>query len=247
MQFNRFSRSLCLVLTIWLTACGGGGSGGGNTPPANQVAAGKWDDGNGSSILVAPNGEAWATDFNHFPDKFVMYHGHVVMNGSAFSFSGDLFDAGTGAHGASPVSMTGTLTTKGTLTATATTKYGTQTYSLPYRATYDTTPNQADLWGRLGMGFGHDWAGTANTDAGGNFSGTGQLGPEAGCPITGTLVTDPSGKGLIRVSVTYGTSPCAWPGLTFTGAASKNADGSTWLGVVVSGDVGYAIAFSREP
>jgi hypothetical protein len=145
MQFNRFSRSLCLVLTIWLTACGGGGSGGGNTPPANQVAAGKWDDGNGSSILVAPNGEAWATDFNHFPDKFVMYHGHVVMNGSAFSFSGDLFDAGTGAHGASPVSMTGTLTTKGTLTATATTKYGTQTYSLPYRATYDTTPNQADL------------------------------------------------------------------------------------------------------
>jgi hypothetical protein len=212
------SASMCALL---LAACGGGGSGGtGGGISAEGAYSGTLTGGTSTQfqLLVLENDEYWAL--------------YGVPSGSQFLVRGFIQGQGSSANpnftssnakdfGASPAasgSITATYSAGQSITGTATGAGGTSSFSGTPIATssYDysaaaSLPAIAGNWTMMSL---TGTVVTLNIGSNGNFTAN-----ASGCAISGTVTPRPSGKNVFNVSLTFGSAPCALPGLSGTGIA----------------------------
>lgn len=144
--------------------------------------------------LVEGKGASNNGSFSASNVKEYVNNGQVVTETLSASYNPKVSIAGSVSYAGGSASFTGT--------APATANY-----------TYDTTATLASVSG--------NWSGTSLAGEGLSFSisSAGAISGTAvsGCSFTGTSTPRASGKNVLDVSITFGSAPCALPGLTEKG------------------------------
>ena len=215
-----------LPVAASLIACGGGGGG-----EDNVSAEGFWN-GTDASILVTSTGELWGVEV--VGPTLALYKGTVSTNGSNFSaqLSGYLGSEKIDAVASGTVVLQKTL--KGTISALG----ETSNFNLAYGSTYNQTPNLAALAGSYAESDGGTFVVVAN----GSFSGVNS----DGCPQSGTITPDQSGKNFYRVTLNIDQNPAcgSFAGQTATGVLAV-ASTDMLVGGVVLGNFGDAFLLTK--
>jgi hypothetical protein len=208
-------------LAALLTACGGGGS----SSVTNAKAEGAWSgtDSTGSSfnLLVLENGDFYSIYGINTASNFLVQgfdQGTSSMSGSTFTGSGTEYDLSgifTGTLNATVVSNT---SFNGSATSSTTGRVNTFS-AVPLSATYssynyNTAPVGSDLLGNWTGAVLDGSVATISVSSAGGITGT-----NVGCTYTGNATPRSSGKNVFNMSLTFGPSPCAYPGQTVTGIA----------------------------
>jgi len=198
--------AICIVAASFLTACGGGGGSSDVTPVANADPQGFWQgtssNGHAVATLVLETGQYFAVySTNNAVDG--MIEGTLAVNGNSISDSSAI-DFVVGAS-AVPATITGTVTTKQMLSATAKEASQTVTFNGTYNSAYDTSPTVSE-----GVG---TWTGTA---AGGGATTTMTVaadssftGASGSCTFSGSVKPRASGKNVFDGTVTFKDASCA--------------------------------------
>lgn len=229
----------------------GGGTGGTSnyTGQAQGVYSGTASSGYSFSTIVLPN------------DKFYGIYG--TTTGSTFYVYGMLAGQATSANDSLTANVTDYLSTgqsfSDTLTATdvpGQSVNGTITESgkpvtfngtalAPASFNYDTAASVGSISGAWNGALLDGITTTLTINSNGTVSGS-----SSGCSFTGTVTADGSGKNFYDVSITFGSSPCAFPSQTATGVGVYYllSDGVTHqllAGVTLGNSVGTAFFAQR--
>jgi hypothetical protein len=252
--------ALCAVSLI-LAGCGivGGSNNNGNdgggtslTGQAQGVYSGITSSGYSFETIVLPNDrfyEIYGTLIGNLYSVTGMVSGQGISGDGTYSASANelLYTGQTIADTltASVVqdsSLGGTLIPIGSLSGVSFT--GTALPSSSFN--YSTPASLADLYG--------SWTGTEldGTSTTITFNSDGTVsGSASGCPISGTVVADPSNKNFFEVSLKFGAAPCPLLNQTASGVAvdSLLADGVThqlWIVVTEGASAGTAFLAQRS-
>lgn len=213
-------------MTASLVACGGGGD------DNNASAEGFWND-TDASILITSNGELWGVEV--VGSSLALYKGTASTNGSNFSaqLSGYLDSEKI------DVIANGTVVPQKTLQGTISGTGQTSNFNLIYDSTYNQTPNLAALAGNYAESNG----GTFIVAANGAFNGVNS----DGCPQSGTITPDQSGKNFYRVTLTISQDVAcgSFAGQTATGVLGV-AGTNMLVGGVVLGNLGDAFLLTKS-
>jgi hypothetical protein len=212
-----------LTLTT-LAACGGGG--GGAAAPSSSGASpegayqGTTSAGSDFTALVLDNGVAWAVYGTRISGTLyvrgVASGVSGTYNGSTYStpvkdyyYTGQTFDGTLSGSYLPGTSFNGNLsyTSGGSSSFTAA---GIPSSSYNYNAA-PSLSTASGIWsGTLSNGE----SGSINVASNGSF--TGVIGT---CSLTGQLTPRASGKNVFNATITFGSAPCAYPGVTSSGNA----------------------------
>lgn len=222
-----------ILLSAFITACGGGGGdgdvGAGGTqqspPPPAPTAEGVYGGTLTGSVaanfeaLVLENGDFWAI---YGQDSGSIFSVYGFIQGQGTSNNGSFTAASVKDFGFVPP-PTGTLTS--TYNSTAKTISGTVTYTSG-TVQFSGGPIPGSLYDYNAAAslsaISGSWA-TVSTSGGSvmvNVSANGAVTTsEGGCSGSGTITPRASGKNVFNVSLTFGAAPCVLPGQTVTGIA----------------------------
>jgi hypothetical protein len=228
-----------LGVSVVLTACGGNGGGGGaqggapgsggsvSVAASNAVAEGAWhsEQANGDvlDILILENGSLYALSVGATSSNPLLAfdQGSYTLSGNTLSAQLTHYnDHGTFVTG----TVSGTVVAGTSITGTAATNGNPNTNAFAVRpiavsdSTYDYT--MAASLSRIAGGW---TTGTLlyqsnpiafSIDPNGVLAGT-----NLGCSFTGQFRPSASGKNVFNVTMAFGQTPCATPGLTVSGVA----------------------------
>jgi hypothetical protein len=210
------------TMAALLTACGGGGGG---SSVANANAEGTWSgtDSSGSSfnLLVLENGDFYSLYGTNAAGNFLVQgfdKGTSSMSGNALNASITEYDR----TGTFTGTVNATVVTNTSIKGSATSSTGNTTVTLsatPLSASYssynyNTAPVNSDVFG--------NWTGTILDGSTATISistAGGITGSNGGCTFTGTATPRSSGKNVFDMNLTFGLSPCAYPGQKVSGIA----------------------------
>ena len=198
---------------------GNGGGAGGTTSYTGQaqgVYSGTASTGNAFATIILPN------------DKFYGIYG--TTTGNTFFVNGMVAGQATSSNGSLMANVTDYLSTGQTLSDTITatdvpgqsvtgtlTENGTSvTFNGTALATSSFNYNTAASVGSISGAWNGSLLDGMTTAVTINTNGT-VTGNSSGCSFTGTISADASGKNFYDVSITFGSSPCAFPNQTATG------------------------------
>ena len=218
-----------LSMAASLVACGGGG----DDDSENASAEGFWN-GTDASILITGSGELWGVEI--VGSSLALYKGTVNTSGSNFSaqLSGYLNSTKVDATASGTVVPQKTL--QGTVSASG---QAPASFNLSYGASYNQTPNMAALVGDYVESTGGSYSFAAN----GAFTGANN----DGCPQSGTITPDASGKNFYRLTLTIGQDAAcgSFAGQTATGVLAV-AGNNMLVGGVVLGNLGDAFLLTKQ-
>ncbi|WP_225034035.1 hypothetical protein [Paraburkholderia sp. XV] len=191
------------VAAVFLSACGGGG---GSSPTVvNADPQGFWQgnssDGHAVATLVLETGQYFAVySANNVVDG--MIEGTLMVNGNSISDKSAVdFVVGTGVF---PGSLTGTVATKQSLSATVSESGRSINFSGTYNATYDATPTISEAVGTwTGTAAGNPETTTLTIAADGTFNGA-----TGTCAFSGSAKPRASGKNVFDANVTFNSASC---------------------------------------
>lgn len=216
---------LCTLVTssVLLAACGGGGSGSNNTSNlANPEGAyeGTTSSGTDFTALVLDNGISWATYGARIAGTLYVY-GVVsgvngTYNGSTFTTSvKDYFYTGETYSGTLSASYVPGTSFNGSISYTNGNSGSFNAGAVPLSSfNYNTPANLANAAGTWNGVTSSGASGSISITSGGSLSGT-----IGGCSLSGQVTPRSSGKNVFDASITFGASPCAYPGVTSSGNA----------------------------
>jgi hypothetical protein len=211
-----------VAIAALLTACGGGGGG---SSVANANAEGAWSgtDSSGSSfnLLVLENGDLYSLYGTNIAGSFVPQgfdKGTSSISGNALTASITEYDR----SGTFTGTVNATVVTNTSIKGSATSSTGNTTVTLsatPLSASYssynyNTAPVSSNVFG--------NWTGTILDGSAATISistAGGITGSNGGCTFTGTATPRSSGKNVFDMTLTFGPSPCAYPGQKVSGNA----------------------------
>jgi hypothetical protein len=209
------------TMAALLTACGGGGG----SAVVNANAEGAWSgtDSSGSSfnLLVLENGDFYSMYGTNTAGNFLARgfdQGTSSITGSTLKASITEYDQ----TGTFTGTVNATVVNNTSIKGSATSSTGNTTVTLtatPLSASYssynyNTAPVNSDVFG--------NWSGTTGDGSAANISistAGGITGSNAGCTFTGTAAPRSSGKNVFDMNLTFGPSPCAYPGQKVSGIA----------------------------
>lgn len=220
-----------LGLSVLLAACGGGGSGGGSSGVPNAKIEGTWQGSSGGnypyslSTLILENGEMYVLYGSNSGGLFLVngfLQGSATVSGNTLTAPVSDYNNGTKTNGTMNAtvltgsSISGTISFNTGSTATTFSIIPTSPASSTYN--YNEKPNIDHVTG--------DWTGSllnggsvsVNISANGDISGSNQ-----GCNFSGKASTRSSGKNVFNMTITFGASPCAYPGQSVSGIAIEYA------------------------
>ena len=208
-------------LSALLVACGGGGS----SSVANVSAEGAWSgsssSGNNFDLLVLENGDYYSI-FGTLSGGALLVSGFdkgsSSMSGSTFSANITEYNSSGTTTGTVNATVVAGISISGSATNTAGTAkitFSATPLSASYSSyNYNTAPVNSDVFG--------NWSGTLldGTSAAISISSSGGItGSNAGCSFAGTALPRSSGKNVFDMNLTFGPSPCAYPGQKVSGIA----------------------------
>lgn len=195
--------AICVAAAIILAACGGGGD---ISPTPNADPQGIWlgtsSNGHSVSTLVLENKQYYAI-YSSGNVVEGLLQGTLSVTGNSISDSSSVFIVPSAA--AIPATLSGTVTTRQSLSATVTEGGQTGTFNGNYDAAYDSAPNLAQgvgTWTGSVAGSADTTTITVASDA----SFTGASGP---CTFSGSVKPRASGKNVLDGTVTFNSASCA--------------------------------------
>jgi hypothetical protein len=215
---------LATLTLIALTACGGGG--GGSPAPATSGASpegayqGTTSAGFDVNALVLDNGVAWAVYGTRISGTLyvrgVASGVSGTYNGSTYTtpvkdyfYTGQTYDGTLSGSYLAGTSFNGTLSnTAGGLSSFTAAAIPSSSYN------YNAAPSLSTAAGAWSGSLSNGQSGSINVGSNGFF--TGLVGT---CSLSGQLTPRPSGKNVFNATITFGSSPCAYPGVTSSGNA----------------------------
>lgn len=186
-----------IALTL-LSACGGGG-GGSVLPVLNADPQGFWvgstSDGRVVDTLVLPDGRYFSV-YVSAGAAAGMYEGKMSVSGTNLSDPSSVdFVVGDGLIAAS---IAGTVSTKQTISMTASEPGRSTTITGTYNPVYDATPNLSEVVG--------NWSGGSTKLA---IAGDGTFtGSDGACTFAGSATTMTTGKNVFEGTLTFTSSAC---------------------------------------
>lgn len=251
----------CLVC-LMLVGCGGGGGNSsdtntsGNTTGSQSTAgaaqgvySGTSSNGYSFSTIVLPNDKFYGI-YGTMSGNTLLLYGMVTGQGTSSSSSytanvSDFFYTGAINTGSLSASYVAGSRINGTLT-----EGNSQTFSgtaLPASSfNYNTAASVSAVTGAWSGTLLDGSATSVTINSNGSFAGS-----SSGCPLSGTVTADSSGKNFFDVSVTFGNSnSCQFPNQTATGIAveyllSNGITHQLLAGVTVGTSLGTVFAAER--
>jgi hypothetical protein len=217
--------SSLFAMVAALAACGGGGDDGGEPAQATQSLAGLWTGTTSNNRTAAGVGLSDGSYYVLYsvagnPSLIAGFtQGTATVAGSSFTSSNGR-DFNFEGLGVSSGTVQGTVTTRQSFAGTVTYPNSTVSFTSTYNAAFETTPLLSTIAGT--------YSGSVASSAGvqsstGTISASGAFAASAaGCNATGRVTTRSEGN-VYNLSVTFGPSPCIFPGQSFSGVAYYDA------------------------
>lgn len=212
-----------LSIATALVACGGGGGGSSsdNSISAEGVWSGSSSSGYNFDLLVLENGDLYSI-YGTLSGGVLLVRGFdqgsSKMTGSTLNANITEYDySGTSTGTVTAKVVTGTslngsaINSSGTSTVTFTSS-PLSTAAATYN--YNTAPVISDVLGNWVGTVLDGSAATVSISAAGGITGNNQ-----GCTFTGTASPRSSGKNIFNMTLTFGPSPCTYPGQKVSGIA----------------------------
>jgi hypothetical protein len=243
---------LLLLLTLLIiSACGGGGGGSSSSTPATQSIAGIWIGTSTSNVLHSTSnvtGIIAESNIARFASTTTgaQYSGVVTVIGNSFSSTATAYAPFgymflDGSH-VGPVNISGTFTSKASMSGTYDGVGDTGTFSLTYSSVYDRPSSltaTAGTWAGVVSGYTN----TITIDSSGNISGN----STSGCSYTGTVSIIDSSYNTYMVNLNIancGVENGSYSGLgALVDTASQN---DTFITSVSNSSYSYVASLTKQ-